>query len=279
MRGHMDDANPPQPQVTYEADGRIAYLTLDRPEKLNAMSVPMRQDFHAALDRLAADDEVRVAILRGAGRAFCVGFDLSSGGTGFRPRNITPWDDRERLRQWTSLLERIWSFPKPIIAQVHGFCMAGGVLFPLVADITIIADDCRVGWPKLPMGSGFVAPLFARVAGPGRAKMMEYVGGSEITGRKAADWGYAAEAVPAAELETYCRDLARNIAKMPSQLLHLKKAAINRVFDLQGFTQTLLSGTEWDTLAHEDHDVTRVREWVREDGMKEAIARFQRDGL
>jgi enoyl-CoA hydratase len=270
---------PDDLQVFYEASGRIARMTLNRPEKMNALSPKLLFDLCACLDKFESDETVRVGILSGAGRAFCVGFDLGSGSDAFRPKNISPWSDRERLRQWTEIFERIWNCPKPIIAQVHGYCMAGGIMLPLVADITLIADECVVGWPKLPMGGGFVAPMFARAVGPGRAKMMEFVAGSEISGTTAAQWGFAAEAVPAAELAERCTDLADKISKMSSELLHLKKSSINRVFDLSGFRETLAAGAEWDALAHEDPKVAKVRGWVRDEGMKGAIARFKRDGL
>ncbi|MEI9928475.1 MAG: enoyl-CoA hydratase-related protein [Sphingomonas sp.] len=265
--------------VLYQPHGRVAHLVLNRPDNLNALSPQVQKDLNAVLDRLEADESVRVGVLRGAGRAFCVGFDLSKGGAGFRPQRITPWGDRERLRGWTKLFERIWDCPKPIIAQVHGFCIAGGNMLPLVADITLIAEDCVVGWPKLPMGGGFVAPLFARAVGPQRAKLMEFSAGSTITGRRATEWGFAAECHPADTLADAASTLAQHIAKMPHELLHLKKASVNRVFDHAGFRETLAAATEWDTLAHEDHDVATVRGWVRDLGMKEAIAKFDREGL
>jgi len=268
-----------QAHAIYRPQGRVGELVLNRPDKLKALSMQLQNDLHAALDAFERDDEVRVGILRGEGRAFCVGFDLSPRSDGFRPQDISAWGDRERLRTWTRLFQRIWDFPKPIIAQVHGYCLAGGVMLPLVADITIIARECTVGWPKLPMGGGFVAPLFARAVGPGRAKLMEFMAGSEIDGTTAANWGYAAEAVPQSELAARCMDLAQGMARMSSQMLHLKKSSINRVFDLAGFQQTLTAGTEWDTLAHEDPSITRVRGWVRDEGMKEAIARFRSEGL
>ena len=270
----MDDRT-----VILQRQERVAEIVLNRPEKLNALSVALQSDLHACLDEFEADDSVRVGILRGAGRGFCVGFDLSGGSAAFRPKDISPWEDRERLRKWTQLFARIWHCPKPIIAQVHGYCLAGGVVLPLMADITIIADECRVGWPKLPMGGGFVAPLFARAVGPGRAKMMEFVAGSEITGKTAAEWGYAAQAVPEALLAETCMELAQKIARMSSHLLHLKKASINRVFDLAGLQETLASATEWDALAHEDRGVAQVRGWVRELGMKSAIDKFREEGL
>lgn len=265
--------------VLYEPEGRIGYITLNRPEKLNALNGQLMADFYSTFDEFLADPQVRVGVVRGAGRGFCVGFDLSRDSTSVRPKPMTPWEDHERLRAWLELWVKIWDSPKPIISQVHGYCMAGGVMIPIVSDLVVITEDCRVGWPKLPMGGGYVAPAFASVVGAKRAKEMEFVAGSEIDGRTAAAWGYANKAVPAADLEEEVRTMATSIAKMSSSLLHLKKSAVNKVFDLAGFKETLLAGAEWDTLAHEDPGVYQIRSWIRESGMKESIDRFHREGL
>jgi enoyl-CoA hydratase len=174
---------------------------------------------------------------------------------------------------------RLWDCPKPVIAQVHGVCMAGGVQLPMCCDLTVVSEDCRIGWPKLPTGGGWIGPMFSLLVGPQRAKQMSLVAGSEITGRTAAEWGYASYAVPAAELEKSVLALATDMAKMAPSVLQLKKAAINRVWDRMGFRETVLAGVEWDAMVHKDPSTAVLRGWLRDEGMKSAIARFHTDGL
>jgi enoyl-CoA hydratase len=231
-----------------------------------------------ALDEIEEDDEVRVVVLRGEGRAFCVGRDLgpSSPSVGGQP---SAWESRTRIRSSAETYLKVWDFPKPVIAQVHGYCLAAGVQLALCADLTVISEDCKIGWPKLPMGGGFISPMFAWLVGPKRAKEMSFIAGSEISGREAAEWGFANRAVPAEELDATVSELARRAALLPGSLLELKKSAINRVYDSMGFRESVLAGVEWDVISHKDPHLETVRGWLREMPMKDAIARFEADGL
>ena len=152
---------PPTPTVLYESDGVIGRITLNRPEKRNALSTELLQDFNRALDRFEADDTARLAILSGNGPSFCAGFDLSSTSASVQSTIHDPWADRRRLRRWIAAGLSLWECSRPIIAQVHGHCLAGGILFPLCADLVFASEDCSFGWPRLPVGAGFMdgAPL------------------------------------------------------------------------------------------------------------------------
>jgi enoyl-CoA hydratase len=265
--------------VLYERDGKIAYITLNRPDRLNAISAQMLQDLGSAIDALEEDAEARVAILRGAGRSFCAGFDLSNRTGTVKGADRTPWEDRQRLRGYAQMFLRLWDCPKPIIAQVHGHCLAGGVQLPMCCDMIVVADDCTVGWAKIPSGGGWIGPMFSWYAGPHRAKQMSYRAGSQISGQQAADWGYANVAVPADELAATVLSFATEMARVPASLLQLKKAAINRVWDKAGFRETVLAGAEWDVLAHKDPGTIELRAWLREVGLKGTIDRYREQGL
>jgi len=251
---------------------------LNRPDKLNALNEELFQDFDAALDQFGADDEARVAILHGAGRAFCVGYDLSPSGATVS-HQVTIIQDRERLQRNAERLLWLWDFPKPIIAQIHGYCLAGGTLIPIFCDVVAVAEDAVLGWPKLPVGGGYIGPMWAWFVGPKKAKQMSFIAGSTMTGREAYEWGYANLIYPAAELAERTREVANEIAKMPSELLGVKKRAINRVMDVQGFRTSVMFGVEWDAILHEAPSVEELRRWIREHGLKGAIAKFLEEGL
>ena len=260
--------------VLYERIGAVGFLTLNRPERRNALSAEIRTGLHTALDWFEADAGARVAILRGAGPSFCSGFDLSGGSASVAETAGDPWRDRERLHGWIDLTLRIWESPRPIIAQVQGHCLAGGILLLLASDLVVVADNCAVGWPRLPVGAGFMDGAVAQLVGQRRAKQISFVVGSRITGAEAAEWGLANIAVPDNELEAKTLALASRIAKAPGSVLEIRKAAINRAVGAN-FREALLAGVEWDALAHVDPAVRKMRALVREHGMKKMIERFE----
>jgi enoyl-CoA hydratase len=263
------------PAVVYEREGPIALLTLNRPDNRNALSVQLLADFHRALDALAAEPAARVAILRGAGPTFCSGFDLSSSSASVQGTAADPWRDRERLLAWIELGLRLWEFPIPVVAQVHGHCLAGGVLFLLCSDLVFIEDECVIGWPRLPMGAGFMDAAMSLLIGQRRAKEISYLVGSRISGSDAASWGLANQAHPADALETATLRFAAAMAKTPRNVLEIRKAAITRAQRALGFREALLAGVEWDALAHVDPAVDTTRRLVREHGMKAVIEAFE----
>jgi enoyl-CoA hydratase len=261
--------------VTYAQQERIGVLTLNRPDKRNALSNELLADFHQALDQLQAADQAHVGILRGAGPSFCAGFDLgrTSPSTGRTIRD--PWGDRTRLRKWLELGIRLWEFPIPIVAQVHGHCLAGGIMLPMCCDLVVISDTCVVGWPRLPVGAGFLDGAMSALIGPRRAKELSFITGSRMDGRRAAEWGYANLAVPVGELEAETLTLARRIARTPRHVLEIRKAAITRA-DGMSLRDALLAGAEWDVIAHSDPAVDTMRGLVRDRGMQEMIHAFER---
>ena len=148
----------PEPLVRSERRGAIALLTLNRPDKLNAVNVPMIEALDAALDAAEADETVRAIVLAGAGRAFSAGFDLDMGVGDGKP---DPADVRRALENDFRIIVRFWDCPKPTIAAVHGYCLGSAMELALACDLTIAADDCRFGVPEVKFGSGIVAMLLA----------------------------------------------------------------------------------------------------------------------
>ena len=255
-------------------EGPLTWLTLDRPERLNALNDRMLGELAVALDH-ERTTESRVILLRGAGRAFSAGHDLSSDAT-----EVTePGDavvDRDRQASYIEHFLRIWEHPKPVVAMVHGYCMAGASQLCTFCDLTVVADDAVISAsPALPLGGGFISPLWAFLIGARRAKHLSFVAGQRISGATAVEWGWANLAVPASELEERTRELALAIARTPASVLRMKKVAINRVSELQGFRMAALMGTETDVLIHETDAVESMKRAIQEHGLKETIRRFE----
>ncbi|MFJ8816574.1 enoyl-CoA hydratase-related protein [Amycolatopsis thermoflava] len=263
------------PSVLVERDGLVTWLTLNRPDRLNALSDELLADLGAALDESACTDAA-VVVIRGAGRSFCAGYDVApdSAEVGYAAER-TPVQDRDRLLGNIELFTRIWRHPQPVIAQVHGHCVAGGTQLASLCDITIVAEDAKIMTsPALPLGGGYLSPLWVHRVGPQRAKLMSFDAGRRISGSTAAEWGWAAEAVPAGELDDYVRRTAHSIARTPGPLLRLKKEAVNRVVEQQGLLTHARTGAETDALLHQTPEVKHFQESIKQLGLRGAIAAF-----
>lgn len=262
-------------ELLVDRDGPVAWLTLNRPSRLNALTMTMLDQLTEALTELEHSD-ARVVVIRGAGRAFSAGYDIDPGAEEVGEAHLRgPVADRNRQAAYIERFTRIWRHPQPVIAAVHGFCMAGATQLACFCDITVVAEDAVIAAsPALPLGGGFISPLWSFRVGPQRAKEMSFVPGRRIDGRTAADWGFANVAVPAAELESYVRDLALSISTVPAPVLHMKKLAVNRVQEMQGFLTVAGLGADTDALLHTTPEVVQLQELVRDVGVKEAIRRF-----
>lgn len=265
--------------LTRGADG-VAELVLNRPEKLNAFNTEMLDAFSAAIDELTGDDSIRCVLLRGEGRAFSVGYDVQrakeyGNGGGDHGSAYADWTRLKRnLDRWLA----VWDLDKPVVAAVHGHCIGGATMLCVCTDITIVADDASIAWPSVPLGGGLLSPVSLWLTGMKRARELSYIAGSAMTGVEAADLGWANRAVPAACLLDDARATARAIARMPASLLRLKKLALNRVMEAQGFRTAFQFGAEWDAIAHTTPENARMTERIREVGLKDAIAWFQEGG-
>lgn len=260
--------------IDVQIDGQIGWLVLNRPQKLNAMNVAMLAEFSGAVRDLTNDDRVRVIVIRGEGRAFSTGYDIERDS-----REIS--DDADVVTDYERLTENIdrflelWDCPKPVIAAVHGYCLAGATQMCCFCDITVVADDARIGLPKIPVGGGYITPIWTWLVGPKRAKQMSFVSGSSVSGRTASEWGWANYSVPAESLIDDVRQLASDIARTPPSILTMKKVAVNRVLDLQGFRATVGLGAETDALLHASNAVNVLSQGIRDHGLKEAIKEFE----
>jgi enoyl-CoA hydratase len=261
--------------VRTEVSGKVAWLILDRPDKLNAFNPALLSEFETALDTLVNDVRVGVIILRGEGRAFSVGYDVAGDGTDSgRVRALDDWLNlRSKIDTWL----KVWRCPKPVIAAVHGYCMGGATMLSVCCDLTVVAEDTVIGWPSVPLGAGLLSPVSAWLIGPKKAKELSYIVGSRMSGREAADWGWANYAVPAGEVGERALVLARRIAKTPGELLQVKKRALNRVMDLQGFSEAVMFGAEFDAIAHDSVSVEEITAEIAERGLKPTIEHFTSD--
>jgi enoyl-CoA hydratase len=257
--------------IRIEHRGPLTWVVLDRPDKANALSNELLDEFSDALNVLRETGGVVIAI-RGEGRGFSAGYDLDQVG---KSGPVDPVADRARLQHNLDRYLAIWDHPKPVIAAVHGYCIAGATQLCVLSDITIVADDAKIGEPALPIGGGYIAPLWAPLVGPKRAKELAFVPGNTIDGRTAVQWGWANHSVPADELIPAVEDLAARIAKTPPDILRIKKLSINRAMESMGVRHATSSLAEMDALLHLSPAVVELRGWIAEVGMKAAIASFR----
>lgn len=256
----------------------IGTVTMNRPERLNALNREMGREIQQAFAAFATDEAVRVIVLKGAGRAFCAGADLNPGAAVANLSHSVPDDERgiaSGIENWLS----VWNHPKPVIAQVHGYCIGGGAHAASFCDLIMIAEDTVVGWPKIPVGGGFISPVWSWFVGPRRAKELSFTVGNTLSGTEAAQMGWANRAVPADQLEAETRAVAERIATVPPDLLRVKKMAINRAMDVRGFTTGVRATSAWDAIAHASPNVEILRGKLRELGIKGAIEWFEAGGL
>lgn len=256
--------------IRIEDDGPLTWIVLDRPNHANSMSQEMLEEFSASLELLREEGGPVLAI-RGEGKGFSAGFDIGQVGT---PKAADPVADRARLQKNLERWLAIWDHPKPVITAVHGYCLAGATQLCVYSDITIVAENARIGEPSIPIGGGYIAPTWAPIVGPKRAKELAFVPGNHIDGRTAVEWGWANHAVSEDQLLDTVRDFAQRIALVPPEVLSIKKLSINRAMEAMGVRQATYSVSEMDALLHLAPSVLALRERIGEEGLKAAMASF-----
>ena len=232
-----------------DPDGPVVTFTLNRPERLNAITPDMIEALDAALAAALADDAVRVIRLRGAGRAFCAGYDLEWASALMREDD--PWDpaaDFRVMSRYVNSYMALWRSPKPVVAQVHGVCVGGGSDLALCSDLIVCAEDARIGYPPArAWGSPTTAMWFHRL-GLERAKRL-LLTGDAMSGTTAAEWGFASGAYPAEKLDEAALELCRRIARLPANQLQFMKMLVNGAVEQQGLATTQTLGTLLDGAA------------------------------
>ena len=257
--------------IEYEQQGPIGLVTLNRPDRLNAINEQMLDDLEEVLDAIESDDDVRVVVLQGAGRSFCSGFDLKdeaeSEGEGVV--DFLPVMQRD-----LDSIMRLWHFPKPTIAAVHGYAIAGGCELALACDLTVASEGFKLGEPDLRFGAGIVVLLLPWLTGPKQAKEMYFIGDDRIPAQRCLEMGLINRVVPEGEHLKVALEMARKIAVIDTFSVALTKKAINRTYEIMGMREALGAALDVGSLI-EAAVVPEREEFMsiaRRDGLKAAIA-------
>ena len=264
--------------VSYEQAGPVATLTLNRPQRLNAIVPELIEDFGTAFDAAERDDAVRVVRIRGAGRAFCAGYDIGWGASAMaEAEGEGPWDpmaDLRMMRRFVDVYMRLWRSHKPVLAQVHGFCVGGGTDFALCSDLIVCAEDARIGYPPARVWGSPTTAMWVYRLGLERAKRV-LLTGDPLDGRRAVEWGLASECHPEPELDERALALAQRVAALPANQLQMMKLLVNQAYEQMGLPVTQLIGTLFDGAArHTPEGAAFTRAALG--GVREAVA--ARDG-
>jgi enoyl-CoA hydratase len=258
--------------ILYETvEDKIRRLTLNRPEKLNAMSPALLAELDRALDEFEEDADASVLVIRGAGRAFCAGYDLGGGGGGAKGGRFTITEDRWALRKLVARWQRLWNLPKPTIAQVHGYCLAGATELAGHCDIAFASEDAEFGHPAgRTLGVIPTLSMWPYLIGMRKTKEHLFTGDS-INAKEALEWGLVNRVFPKEKLEEETLAYARRVAKVPAELLTLHKAATNRFFEHMGVYAAEQSASEFDAIAHQTTTALDEMKRMRDLGLKRAL--------
>jgi len=235
--------------IITEVREKVFYVTLNRPEKLNALSWGLMEELGMALDQAENNSEVSVIVIKSAGKAFCAGYDLVPMGGGTEATFFDPATDRKGLIKNQQQWWKIWDCSKPVIAQVHGYCLAGGTELAMMCDLVLCADDAKWGYPPLRDMGTPPTPIWPWIVGARWAKML-YFTGDTIDGKTAESIGMVNFSVPPDQLDKAVELLAQRIANVPPDLLMLHKHQVNRAFEVMGIRAAMASGPEFDAISH-----------------------------
>jgi enoyl-CoA hydratase/carnithine racemase len=250
-----------------EDRGSVRRMTLNRPDKLNALDSELVEALSIALTSAADDEEVRVLVIAGAGRSFCAGYDLTEDSASDSA------GARDALMRSLDRLLEIFDHPKPVIAEVHGHCLAGGCDLMMMCDLAIASDDAVFGQPEIRFGSTVVAQVMPWLIGARRAKELLFTGHDTLGAGEAERIGLVNRVVPIDDLQDTTMSLARQLAVVDPVAMSLTKRAINRSWELAGFREALIAGAEIGAII-ESARVPEREEFERiaaEKGLKEAL--------
>jgi enoyl-CoA hydratase len=240
-------------------------LVLNRPAKLNAISGELREALTAAIEDAAADERVRVVVIESAGRAFCAGYDLGEG----QPADAWGW--REVLGDDVAATLAVWRCPKPVIAKVHGYCLAGGLELAMACDLVVAAEDAQLGEPEIRFGSAPVTLLMPYLVGQKKTREL-LLTGDLIDGTEAARIGLVNRAVPLDRLEDEVEALADKLARVDPDVMAPTKLMLNRAMEAAGFMAAVEMGLDLQSFINMSEASREFDAIVRERGLKAALA-------
>ncbi len=294
--------------LTYEAAGRIARITLDRPDRGNGITLEMPRELAACVERANLDPSVHVIALAGNGTGFCGGYDLVASAEGLsseasssasptgaasglgdpgapqgspldpavQARNHDPsgtWDpvtDFQMMSRNVRGFMSLFHSEKPVICKVHGYCVAGGTDMALCSDLLVVEDRAKIGYPPARVWGVPTTALWAFRIGPARAKRLLLTGDS-IDGTTALEWGLASEASPAGELDAAFESLLERVARLPVNQLVMHKLLVNQALYSQGLQATQVLGTVFDGIARHTPEGYAFQRRAAADGFREAV--------
>ncbi len=262
--------------VTYEKDGRVGRITLNRPEVMNAISLEMPGQIAAAVAQAEADPDVHVIVLSGAGKAFCAGYDLAAfaetGGTNPGVQDM-PWDpmkDYQFMWRNTQDFMSLFRAMKPVVCKVHGFAVAGGSDIALCSDLTIMAEDAQIGYMPARVWGSPTTQMWVYRLGMEKAKRM-LLTGDKISGREAADMGLVLKAVPADALDDEVEALAARMTSVPVNQLAMQKMVINQAIEAMGLNETQRLATLFDGITRHSPEGMNFKARSEDMGWKQAV--------
>lgn len=256
--------------VLYETRGPAAWITINRPEKLNALNKPVLEGLHKAFDRAVADDEVKVVVVTGAGRAFSAGYDLADEAAG----------SYGGAHDWHHVLGvdidatmKLWALPKPTIAAVNGYCLAGGCELAMACDIIVSGESGKFGEPEIRYGSGPVTLLMPFILGQKKTNELLFTG-DMIDAEAAERAGMINKVVPDDQIEDEVNALVRKIAPTPLPVLRLTKIALVRAFEAMGLREAVNMNLDLSSMlnAADTPEQKEFMEIVKSQGLKAALA-------
>lgn len=283
--------------LTYAVEGRIARITLNRPERGNGITLEMPRELAAAVEQADLDPAVHVIALSGAGKGFCGGYDLVASaeqrmeGVGGSDESVpegSPLDPLVQLRNhdpagtWDPIVDyammsrnvrgfmSLFHADKPVVCKVHGFCVAGGTDMALCSDLLVIADDARIGYPPARVWGTPTTMVWAHRIGPEKAKRLLFTG-DLLTGREAHEWGLAIESAPPDELDARFEALLERIALVPVNQLVMHKLLVNQTLYAQGLHATQTLATVFDGVARHTPEGFSFQQRAAEAGFKQAV--------
>ena len=269
----------PDTPVDYSTRGALAFITLNRPERLNAINRPLTVALEESVERANRDADVRVIVLRGAGRAFCAGYDLQDA-----PQSETTaqertggWDpvaDFRGMSRNVRAFMSLWESAKPVIAQLHGWCVGGGTDMALCSDLIFMAEEAKIGYPPSRIWGTPTTCMWVYRLGMEHAKRLMLTG-EALDGREAERIGLVSRAVPADRLAQEVESFAEKLATTPTNQLVMTKLLVNQAYENMGLRTTQMLGTFLDGAARHTPEGLAWRDLALREGFQEAVR--QRD--